>query len=164
MSIRSSLILALFVPIGCVADVDPERPGRGGGGDADTDSDTDADSDADTDADTDADVDPDGDPDGDGLTNAEEAELGTDPGVADSDGDGYSDGAEVSGNTDPADADDKPYQAGWPIDACRDTVVPTGNREGQVSEDFALKDQFGETVHLQDFCDRVVYMVFQAFW
>ena len=39
-------------------------------------------------------VDPDGDDDGDGLTNAEEAALGTDPGNPDSDGDGLSDGAE----------------------------------------------------------------------
>ncbi len=40
--------------------------------------------------------DPDGDLDGDGLTNGEEAILGTDPNVADTDGDGLSDGAEVN--------------------------------------------------------------------
>lgn len=43
------------------------------------------------------------DPDGDGLTNDEEAALGTDPEVADSDSDGFSDGAEVDAGTDPND-------------------------------------------------------------
>jgi len=41
------------------------------------------------------------DPDGDGLTNDEEASLGTDPFVADSDGDGFLDGEEVASGTDP---------------------------------------------------------------
>ncbi len=36
-----------------------------------------------------------GDPDGDGLTNAQEAELGTNPNLADSDDDGINDGEEV---------------------------------------------------------------------
>ena len=41
------------------------------------------------------------DPDGDGLSNAREAELGTDPLSADTDGDGVSDAAEVSAGTNP---------------------------------------------------------------
>ncbi len=41
------------------------------------------------------------DSDGDGLTNAEEAQLGTDPNIADSDGDGMSDAQEVNAGTDP---------------------------------------------------------------
>ena len=52
------------------------------------------------------------DPDNDGLSNAQEAILGTDPNDPDSDGDGIDDGAEVgndgvldSGDTDPLDAD-----------------------------------------------------------
>jgi hypothetical protein len=36
------------------------------------------------------------DPDGDGLTNAQEDELNTDPGLADTDGDGLNDGREVN--------------------------------------------------------------------
>ena len=39
--------------------------------------------------------------DGDGLTNAEEAELGTNPKKADTDGDGYNDGEEVEAGFDP---------------------------------------------------------------
>ena len=46
-------------------------------------------------------VDPTADDDGDGLTNEEEAALGTDPGEADSDGDGMSDTEEFEHGTDP---------------------------------------------------------------
>ena len=41
------------------------------------------------------------DSDGDGLSDSEEALLGTDPNNADSDGDGISDGDEVANGTDP---------------------------------------------------------------
>ena len=104
------------------------------------------------------------DSDGDGLTNADEAELGTDPENTDSDGDGHDDGVEVSENTDPADANDHPYAGGWAIDACRDDIVSTGNEEGEIAEDFSLPDQHGEQVRLHDFCDRTVYLVSAAFW
>lgn len=43
------------------------------------------------------------DSDGDGLSDGEERNLGTDPTLADSDGDGYSDGEEVAGGFDPLD-------------------------------------------------------------
>lgn len=45
------------------------------------------------------------DTDGDGLTNEEEAELGTDPSDTDTDGDGWSDLSEVNRGCDPLDAD-----------------------------------------------------------
>ncbi len=48
----------------------------------------------------------DGDSDGDGLTDDEEAALGTDPEDIDTDGDGISDGREVADLTDPLDPDD----------------------------------------------------------
>ena len=41
------------------------------------------------------------DTDGDGLTDAEEATLGTNPELADTDGDGFSDGQEVAAKTNP---------------------------------------------------------------
>lgn len=104
------------------------------------------------------------DEDEDGLSNAEEADLGTDPLTADSDGDGYDDAAELAEYTDPLNKDDKPYQAGWKMGACRNDVEPEGNEQGQVAEDFALLDQFGETVRLHDFCDKVVLQIFAAFW
>jgi Bacterial TSP3 repeat len=46
-------------------------------------------------------LDPSADDDGDGLTNEEEAALGTDAGAADSDGDGVSDNDEFTHGTDP---------------------------------------------------------------
>lgn len=48
---------------------------------------------------------PNPDIDGDGLTNSEEASLGTDPRSADTDKDGLEDGAEIERGTDPLDSD-----------------------------------------------------------
>lgn len=110
-----------------------------------------------------ADVTYDVDGDGDGLLDSEEVELGTDPGKTDSDGDGYDDGDEVDQNTDPADAEDKPYQLGWQIDACRDDIDGTGTAEGDIAERYAWGDQFGETVRLHDFCNQVVMVVGAGF-
>ena len=53
----------------------------------------------------------DDDDDNDGLTDTEEASLGTNPLVADTDGDGFDDGAEVAAGTDPNDPQDFPSQA-----------------------------------------------------
>lgn len=111
-----------------------------------------------------ADVGIDADMDGDGLDQSEEASLGTDPATADSDGDGWTDGDEVGSYTDPLSPDDHPYQNGWKIDSCRNSVEATGYGEGDVAENFSMLDQFGETVKLHDFCDQVVYIVFAAFW
>lgn len=104
------------------------------------------------------------DDDGDGLTNGEEAALGSDPNNPDTDGDGYDDGEEVEGNTDPVSASDHPYQGGWPIADCRYDVLVTGNGLGQSTSNFALTDQYGETLQLHDFCDRAIILVGSAMW
>lgn len=106
----------------------------------------------------------DADSDGDGLSDASEASLGSDPGNPDSDGDTWLDGEEAESNTDPINPDDHPYTGGWAIGDCRADVESTGNAEGEVANDFSLMDQYGEMVSLHSFCDRVVYMVFAAFW
>jgi len=98
------------------------------------------------------------DSDGDGLTDSEEAELGTDPMREDTDSDGFSDAEEVAENTDPNNAHDMPYAGGWAIDACREDVESTGYEVGDIAENFALVDQFGDTVELHDFCNRVVLL------
>ena len=130
-------------------------------------------------------LDPDGDEDGDGLSNGDEEAYGTDPEVADTDGDGlndgdevalganpldedtdgdgYDDGDEVEGNTDPLDEVDHPYLGGWPIGDCRADVVPTGNDEGDIAENFQLMDQFGEYVRFHDLCDQVILLHAGAF-
>ncbi len=92
MRITALLTLALLA---CNSPGPDDTDDSGGGGDADTDADTDTDT-------------GEGDPDrdDDGLTNDEEAALGTDPDNPDSDFEGLSDGDEVNTHgTDPLDAD-----------------------------------------------------------
>lgn len=105
------------------------------------------------------------DPDQDGLLDDGEFLAGTDPDNPDSDGDGFSDGLEVSQYTDPLSDLDHPYTGGWNIGACRhDPITATGDRPGDVTRDFALVDQYGDTLHLYDFCDRAVLLVSAALW
>lgn len=118
----------------------------------------------DDDDDGDPSTDPDLDSDGDGLTDLEEADLGTDPNEADTDGDGWDDREEVEGNTDPTRRRDHPYTGGWAIGACRHDIVSTGNDVGDIAENFVLTDQHGEDLSLHDFCDREVLLVSAAFW
>ena len=72
------------------------------------------------------------DSDGDGLTDAEEADLGTDPNVADSDGDGLSDGDEVAGGSDPAasDSDGDGLSDGEEIDLGLDPMSVDSDADG----------------------------------
>ena len=105
------------------------------------------------------------DTDGDGVTDAVEKEIGTDPKLADTDADTYPDGEEVAANADPLDPDHHPYIGGWPIGACHaDIAGGTGIDEGDIADTFSLLDQFGENVHLYDFCDRTALLIFAAFW
>jgi len=99
------------------------------------------------------------DTDGDGLPDWREYQLGSDPEQPDTDGDTYRDGVEFDSFTDPTDADDHPYEGGWPIDACRHDTFGD-----DTAQDFALIDQFGETVRLHDFCDHVVLLVGCTSW
>ena len=104
------------------------------------------------------------DSDGDGVSDAEEEELGTNPNEEDSDGDGYTDGEEIEQGFDPIDPDDHPFAGGYNVARCDPTPSSTGNAPGQVAEDFALVDQFGEQVRLSDFCGNAVLLVAAAFW
>ena len=109
------------------------------------------------------------DVDGDGLLSNEEAELGTDPDVADSDGDGVSDGDEVAAGINPLDPTDGPYPRGWPRDACRnDPMGDVGTSSpyvpGEITADFELPDQDGNMVRLYDFCAQAILLVSAADW
>ncbi len=119
---------------------------------------------AEADADADADATATLDDESDGLTHGEEADLGTDPTRANTDGDGWSDGDEVHGNTDPNLDSNHPNTGGWPIGACRDSVVSTSTSVGAISDDFVLVDPHGENLHLHDVCDKTVLLVSAAFW
>ena len=104
------------------------------------------------------------DGDQDGLMDLDEQDLGTDATNPDTDGDGFLDGWEVNQGADPLDAAVHPYTGLYEIDpTCRDTVKPTGNEVGDVAEDFALLDQFGEEVHLIDFCRRTILLEYGGF-
>ena len=85
---------------------------------------------------------PNDDRDGDGLTNDEEAELGTDPDDPDTDGDGIDDGTEVNSDrpTDPLDTDTDDDGL---CDGLAD--VPPSDCEGAEDVDNDGETDFGET-------------------
>lgn len=106
------------------------------------------------------------DEDEDGILDEEEEALGCDPNDPDTDDDGWLDGEEVNGNTDPTNPSDHPYTGGWPIDDCRHDLpaAGTGNEVGAVAADFALTDQFGDTLRLHDFCGKAIIVDASAMW
>ena len=151
-----SIVLALGLGLwGCPADE----------GDDDASDDDDDVADDDDAGDDDTAPDPNSDNDEDGLTLAEEEELGTDPDNADSDGDGFDDGVEVGENFDPTDSDDTPYIGFYGgRDDCYDDFAMAAYSEGDIANDFVGVDQFGDDVHLRDFCGRAAYLEFGADW
>jgi thiol-disulfide isomerase/thioredoxin len=96
-----------------------------------------------------------GDGDHDYLTDAEEAQAGTDPANPDTDGDGYLDGDEVLEASDPTDAASLIYQGGWPYQRFKDDIEDPGfdgmPAVGELVPRFVAVDQFGDTVDLYDF-------------
>lgn len=129
------------------------------------------------------------DADGDGLSNAEEAELGTNPESADSDGDGISDFEEVNGVTDPLMADtdgdgfndlaertagtdptdqmsyERSTDGTWPdLSGNATEDVAAGWGIGDRFQDFTTTDQFGNDVSLYQFWGNVVLVDFSAGW
>ena len=104
---------------------------------------------------------PDDDPDEDGYTNAEEQEAGTNPNYAFS----------------------HPYSGDYRIGFCRKRPDPTGPtnsqnysgpdgfsydyatyKQGDVADNFTLRDQYGEMVDLYSFCGNHVMLVVGAGW
>jgi len=65
----------------------------------------------------------DADDDNDGLTNAKEAEIGTNPNDPDTDNDNYDDGVEVDAGTDPLDPDSHPIPPSFNFDINGDGKV-----------------------------------------
>jgi thiol-disulfide isomerase/thioredoxin len=94
------------------------------------------------------------DSDGDGLSDAEEVELGSDPTSADSDGDGYLDPWEVAEGSSPTDAESRIYVGNWPYNPDKDALGESDSSRatvGDLTPRFQLVDQFGDTVDLYDF-------------
>jgi hypothetical protein len=121
------------------------------------------------------------DSDADGLTDDEEADLGTDPDNADSDGDTINDAAELDAGldplsvdsdgdtyqdnweqlegTDPLDANSVIYQGMWPYNPDKAqyegrTWEDSGNQEGDPLAWFEWTDTFGDMVNIYDFADQ----------
>ncbi|MEL6348468.1 MAG: redoxin domain-containing protein [Myxococcota bacterium] len=116
------------------------------------------------------------DRDGDGLSDTDEAALGTDPDVSDTDGDGVNDGDEQAAGTNPLYTASRPYTGGYNVGYCADGMAtptgPTGPsnglantfQAGDVVDNFTLYDQHGEAVELYSFCGQVVMLAFGAEW
>ena len=98
------------------------------------------------------------DSDEDGLSDAEEAELGTDPNKKDTDEDNYWDSWEVLEGTDPLDIDSRIYQGWWPYDPDKDSLAqgtwPAASTEigSQFPRDVYF-DQHGDAVDIYDFAN-----------
>jgi hypothetical protein len=100
-------------------------------------------------------ADPKADDDGDGLTNEEEAQIGTNPQAVDTDGDTYSDFDEVFEGKDPLDPNSRIYIGYWPYNPNKDAIVDPGwdsePADGTVIPQYKAKDQYGDWVDLYDF-------------
>ncbi|WP_449528481.1 Ig-like domain-containing protein, partial [Flavobacterium beibuense] len=84
------------------------------------------------------------DRDGDGLTNEEEALLGTNPTLADTDGDGITDGDEVTGGSDPLNPCD-PSMAAGPCDQDSDGL--TNSQEASIGTSPTNPDSDGDGIN-----------------
>ena len=144
------LSLLALLNVGCAnpeADDDANTQDNDDGDDGSSDDGDDNDNDDDDDDDSDK------DDDGDGLTNGDEADLGTDPDEDDSDDDGYDDGDEVAEGSDPTDDEDGIYAGGWPYNANKDDIDGDPGKRARVGDTFQrfkFEDQFGDKFDLYD--------------
>jgi hypothetical protein len=101
------------------------------------------------------------DSDGDGLTDSEEAELGTDPDIKDTDHDNYWDSWEILEGTDPLDLESRIYTGFWPYNPDKDALVQgtwaaASTTAGSQFPRQTFLDQHGDTVELYDFANFTV--------
>lgn len=126
--------------------------------------------------DTTSGTDPMADDDADGLTNEEEAALGTDPSNPDSDGDGFLDGEEADAGTNPTNEYSHTYEGGYNVGYCEGGLPENAGPSltnaygfdyyavGDYAANFTYEDQHGEMVDLYSFCGQTVVMSFGAMW
>ena len=158
-----TLLAFLFLP-GCPDSSDDDDAADDDAGDDDA-ADVDTDGDGLTDAEeADLGTDPElADTDGDGIEDGEEVDLGTDPLLTDTDGDTYSDADEIAEGTDPTDADDRIYIGYWPYNPNKDDIEGTPLTgtiaEGDVIGHFIGPDQNAQDVDLYDFGGQGKYTI-----
>ncbi|MFN7143469.1 MAG: thioredoxin domain-containing protein [Myxococcota bacterium] len=121
------------------------------------------------------------DADGDGLTDAQEADLGSDPAAADSDGDGFDDKSEVDAGTSPTWEYSHVFENGdYLVGACPEkpdtsAVGPTGTgsyggqswdayQEGDVLDNFKAWDRWEQEVTPYSFCGNYTLVTLSAEW
>ncbi len=129
------------------------------------------------------------DSDLDGLTNREEAKLGTDATKVDSDGDGlsdwdevyeyntdpvtfdsdrdqYGDGDEIHFGSDPLDYTSVIYKGGWPYNRLDSPQGEIGSGIGSLFPGDLLRDQYGDVVNMYHFvnADKPIVMDISAAW
>jgi thiol-disulfide isomerase/thioredoxin len=94
------------------------------------------------------------DSDQDGVSDSDEVHMGADPLSTDSDGDGYSDGDEIAQHSNPIDADDGIYKGGWPFNPNKGDLDDKGFETAAAGDQighFIGDDQYGQAVDLYDF-------------
>jgi hypothetical protein len=86
-------------------------------------------------------------------------------------GSGGTDGGSSTGGTDGGSSTGggsgdgaRDYAGGYPTNRCATTPSPTGTNVGDISPDWELTDQYGESVRLSDFCGSLVLLEASAFW
>ena len=83
-------------------------------------------------------------------------------------GGGSSDGSDSddngNGNDGSSSGDARTYAGGYPTNPCSTIPTSTGLGVGNISPDWELQDQYGESVRLSDFCNSVVLLESVAFW
>ena len=103
------------------------------------------------------------DTDGDGLSDCDEALLGTDPLAGDTDGDGVTDLVESDCSSDPLNAADACYACGWQKND-PGTLSESGAEVGDTIGNLQLVDQCGETVSMWDFYGDYHVLFMTAAW
>jgi len=101
------------------------------------------------------------DSDQDGLTDEEEALLGTDPLLKDTDADNYWDSWEVIEGTDPLDAESRIYVGYWPYNPDKDSLeqgswATASKQQGSPFPRYEFLDNHGDMVDLYDFTNFTV--------
>jgi len=103
------------------------------------------------------------DSDADGISDCDEIAQGLNPLAEDTDSDGFADAEELECVSDPLDGGEVCYACGWPH-GDPGNLESTGNQIGDVADNSVLVDQCGEMVDLWDFSGKYYLIYLTAAW